>query len=89
MNDDFEKIAWRMERDALRLGGPADTPISVPCKSCGKATDVAMRRFTLKRKPRCAFCGGPLDEEAARKLIVDAAISAGRRLQEILKQRHQ
>jgi len=85
MSDDFEKIAKRMERDALRIGGPVDTPISVPCKSCGQMANVSMRRFTQKRKPRCPYCNGYLDEEIARKIIVDAAVATGKKLVEALK----
>ena len=89
MNDDFEKIAKRMERDALRVGGPTDTPISVPCKACGQLANISIRRFTQKRKPRCPNCRGHLDEEVARKIIVDAAVADGKKLLEVLKKRSQ
>jgi hypothetical protein len=87
MNDDFEKMWQRMERNTshdfekmwqrmkrnarrLRRGGFADTLISVPCKSCGESAQVAIRKFTHKRKPHCPVCGGYLNQEVALQMLL-------------------
>ena len=85
--EEFDKMANRMQRDAMRRGGPMDAKISVPCKSCGDTTEVAMRRFTHKQPPRCPHCDGYLDEEVARQIITSGIKIAAQRLRHVLKKR--
>ena len=86
-DDQFTKLAQRMERDARRRGGPLDTTfIGVPCKSCGKHIELPIRRFVGKRPARCPHCKGHLDEEVARQLIIRSAVAAAERLRDTIRE---